>query len=176
MRKYVIIFMMMILSVDLSAQYTSINKIVLPILQLDDQVLLDQIDSVLFIEHPCMSSFKNDKRQYVYFVSIKEDSLKSYDINIVYAKPSEVENDINTGIYDRFNKIWIIREDSNTPLFKHTGEKTSFEYKKELTKRKENELVEIIYPEEFCIWGLSSFENKIKVLDLEGVKNTSKYK
>ena len=170
MRKNIIIVLLLLISVTIQAQYSLRSQIVLPVLEIKDKQFLAQLDSVLFVKHFCRAS--RDQRQqrekYTYFVNIKGDTLKNYDINVIYAKPSEAEKDINTGIYKINEKgTLIIREDSHYPLFVKTGEKERFAYNKELMRGGyKNELIEIIFPEENCIWVLSYSENYLSIVEL----------
>lgn len=168
MKKNIIIVLLLFISVTIQAQYTSSNQIVLPILELKDKQLLVQLDSVLFVKYPCSHSPRKEREQYTYFVKINEDSLKNYTISIIYAKPSEVENDINTGIYKINEKTTlIIRENSQYPLFTKTVEKENFKYKKQLMKDSDDyNLIEIVFPEEFCIFVLSYSKKQLKILEL----------
>ena len=168
MKKNIIIVLLLLISITIQAQYSIKNQIVLPVLELKDKQFLAQLDSALFVKSPCLTDLEYKQRQqYVYFVNIKGDTIKNYAITIVYARPSETENDINTGIY-RINekKTLIIREDSYYPLFAKTGKKETFVYRKELMKGgyREDELIEIKGPEEFCIWVLSYSEDQLKIL------------
>lgn len=152
----------------MKAQYTMSTKVVLPLLELKDDVLMAQLDSILFEKHPCGNS-RDDK--YNCFLWIEEAKPEEYSFVIVYAKASEVENDINTGVYKLNDRVLIIREDSENPLFLLSRRKYTFSYRKELMKKssKSNELEERLDPEEFCIWSLLYSNKKLKVTDLVGL-------
>lgn len=167
MKKNIIIVLLLFISITIQAQYSIRSQTVLPVLELKDKQFLAQLDSALFVKYPCYDpERKKQQRQYVYFVNIKGDTLKNYTINIIYAKPSGTEKDVNTGIYKINEKsTLIIREDSYHPLFTKTGEKENFVYRKELMQGYKDELIEIVSPEEYCTWGLSYSENRLKIIE-----------
>ena len=168
MKKKIVVVFLSFISLTIQAQFALYCKMVLPVLELKDEQLLTQFDSILFVKYPCFASSYGKKEQYVYFVNIKEDTLNNYIISIVYAKPSVVNNEINTGIYKMNEKgTLIIRENSQRPLFAKTGEKENFVYKMELMMSGGNgfELREMISPEEFCTWVLSYSENNLEVIE-----------
>ena len=166
MKKNIIVVLLLLTSVTIQAQYSIRSQIVLPVLELKDKQFLGQLDSALFVNYPCFGFERKQREQYVYFVNVKGDTLKNYTIDIIYARPSETENDVNTGIYRiNENKTLIIREESHYPLFTETGGKEQFMYKKELMKGGYNDrdLIEIKGPEEFCTWGLYYSDHQLKV-------------
>ena len=155
-------------SINVNAQYYILqSEVVLRSLSLEDKVLKEQLDSILFLKHPCEESIYKLDRNYTYFMWIKEETRQNYVIDIVYAKPSEVESDVNTGVYKINDITMVIREVGETPLFKPTGEKVNFRNNKELVNWEGNRLTELIHPEEFCIWGLYYSDGKLKIIELE---------
>lgn len=176
MKRCITLTFILAVSTFLYAQYRLNSRIVLPVLEPKDGKFIQQLDSILFIKHPCLEPSEKVRKNYTYFVWIKETSSAKYNINIVYAKPSEVENDINTGVYIMNGITFIIRENNSVPLFAMTDDKETFKYTKELMKKNDYELREMISPEEFCIWGLSYSEHKLSIEDLEWVKDADKYR
>jgi len=166
MKKFIVTVLLSVVSITIQAQYAIYSRIILPKLEIKDKQLLTQLDSILFVKYPC--PYKDERVSYTYFVNIEEGTHNNYTISIVYAQPSEIENEINTGIFKIERKELIIRENSQRPLFTLTGEKDRFLYKKELMKREGNnyELIEKIAPARFCTWFLSYSENRLNILEL----------
>lgn len=165
---------MVITSITLYAQYKVKNNIVLPVLEIKDELFINQLDSILFKEHPCsIETYKYD-RKYVYYLHINDKSK----IDIIYAKPSLVENKLNRGVFCLNDAVFIVSDDSENPLFTLTKKKYFFSYDKEvmLINGKGHQLIEMEYPEEVCGWLLEYEDKKLKILDLELVKNAHKYR
>jgi hypothetical protein len=135
-------------------------------LDLSDVYLMNQLDSILFINHPCTS-----KRGNVYMINIEESTL-GYNINVFYTPPSIIEKDINTGIYINNNQTYIIRENSDRPLFSNTKKTEVFYYEKlvEPTGDKGQYLKEALFPYEPCMWLLIYANRKLKIQELYNVK------
>ena len=175
MKKKILIIIIIITSMTAQAQYAIVeNRTVLPVLTLNDTIFQNQLDSILFTQNTCrftISEKNND--EYAYFTKIEEILPEFYEIIILYARLSAIEDDFNTGIYTLNNSSFILRESSKNPLFKFTGKKINFKYEKELIKRNNREdsyyYDEMRYPEEFCTWHLSYFKGQIKVIGLENV-------
>jgi len=164
MKKLIIPFIAIIVCTTIKAQYAIINKMVLPELAPKDSLLLKQLDSILAISPPYSYQIED---KYCFYIRIKEEISNKYKIVIVYARPSELENDLNTGIcYINDTTILIIREETIKPLFKPTGNKIEFKYRKLLQQDgiKDNYLIELFPPEEFFIWILSFSENQLKIV------------
>lgn len=177
MIKKIILAVMFTASISVKAQYYILpSEVVLPSLNLEDNLLKEQLDSILFIAHPCEESGYKLERDYTYFVSIREETHGNYVIDIVYNKPFVVESDVNTGIYKMRDVIMVIREDSEMPLFKPTRNKETFRYNRELISWDGKKLTDFLSPEEFCIWGLYYSEGKLKIIELEQVKDAHKYR
>lgn len=171
------ILIWLIIIVDLKAQVFVVeNQQVLPELELTDLNLLTQLDSILFLNYPCARSANQIENKYSYFTTIKKLNSNNYIIDILYARPSEIESDINTGIFLFKDVFFIINENNNLSLFRYTGKKIIFSYEKQL-RRNDNDsnyLMEIIYPEEFCSWSLSYANCQLKVLYLKHINNKEK--
>jgi len=164
MKKIIISFIALIVFTTVKAQYAIINKMVLPELAPKDSLLLKQLDPILAISPPYSYQIED---KYCYYIHISEEAYDSYKLAIIYARPSVLENDVNTGIcYINDTTILIIREESITTLFKPTGNKIEFKYRKLLQKDgiRDNYLREIISPEEFFIWILSFSENQLQIV------------
>lgn len=161
---------MVIISIALFAQYKVKNNIVLSVLETKDELFISQLDSILFKEYPCLLETNIYGREYVYYLHIKNKAK----IDIIYAKPSLVEKKLNQGIFCLNDAIFIVRDDSEDPLFTLTKKQFSFPYNKEvmLIDGKGHQLIEMDYPEEVCGWLLEYDGKKLKVQKLEMVKGT----
>lgn len=171
MKKYIIIGLLCTVpSIVLKAQYTLTAQTTLPVLELKDKQLEEQLDSILFIAYPC-TSYGDGIHEYIYLTTIEEKAPDSYIINIVFIRPSVIEENVNTGIYKLEDKgIFIVREKSKTPLFIKTCKEEKFIYRKFLVRYSKDEykLEEIVSPEQFCITTLSYDKNRLEVLDIGG--------
>jgi len=177
MKKVIFFIIMTLIVANVASQVVVTNKAVLYELDLADIGLRNQLDSIVFVRHPCSSASEKPKQHYIYFMYVEEQEKRCYVIDIIHVKPSTIESDFNTGIYVMNDKLFIVREESETPLFKPTKNKRTFVYEKDLMPNGDNSYyyIEIIYPEEVCIWGLYYKEDKLNVIELEQVKDAKKY-
>jgi len=150
-KKLIIIIIALFAINQLKAQYLA-DKMVLPKLEIKDSLLQYQLDS-LIINYPCSETPMKD---FVYFMSIKEKQPDIYLINIAYALASDIEENVNTGIYKIRDMTFVIREESDTPLFKLTKEKEIFKYRKLVMPTGDNPryLIKASFPVEHCIWSI----------------------
>lgn len=165
MKKYILLILLCCTTIMSYSQYTVKSKQIMYKLEVKDSLFFSKLDSIVFAKYPCNSSARHQREQYLYFVSIKEKESKNYRINVVYAKPSNVESDLNTGIYTYNDKSLIVREESEQPLFLITNEKIHFIYEKQLMKKAEDsyDLEEIIAPEEFCTWVFTYSNGAVEI-------------
>lgn len=137
-------------------------------LELEDKQLEEQLDSILFTAYPC-TSYGDGIHQYIYLTEVEEKSPDSYIINIIYIRPSVIEENVNTGIYKLADKeTFIVREKSKTSLFTKTCKEEKFTYQKFLVRYSEDEykLEEIISPEQFCITTLSYNKKHLEIVSI----------
>ncbi|NDV97546.1 hypothetical protein D0T84_22040 [Dysgonomonas sp. 521] len=156
MKKMIFLFILLMITMfNLKAQYIVTNQIVLPELELRDSLLQTQLDSILFNKYPCYSDSSKIVEKYTYFVTIREIGKENYTIDIVYTKPSDVEDEVNTGIYIMKDVLLVVREYSDNKIFNSMGRERVISYEKKLVKRDNSyHLHEVVNFEEFCVWGL----------------------
>ena len=119
MKKYIIISLLCTIPIIvLKAQYNLTVQTTFPVLEIKDKHLEEQLDSILFIAYPC-TSYGDKFNEYIYLTTVEEEAPEFYIINIIFSKPSIIEENVNTGIYKLEDKgTFIIREKSKTPLFR----------------------------------------------------------
>lgn len=171
MKKYIIIVLLCTFPfMVLKAQYTLNIRTTLPVLELENKQLEEQLDSILFITYPC-TSYGDNTHEYIYLTEVEEKAPNSYIINIIYIRPSTIEENVNTGIYKLRDKgIFIVREKSKTPLFTKTCKEEKFIYQKFLVRcgKDDYKLEEIVSAQQFCITTLSYDKKSLEVLDIGG--------
>lgn len=171
MKKYIIISLLCAVpAIVLKAQYILTARTILPVLELKDKQLEEQLDSILFIAYP-NTSYGDKVHEYIYLTNVEEKAPDSYIIDIVFLRPSVIEENVNTGIYKLEDKgIFIVREKSKAPLFIKTCKEEKFIYRKFLVPygKGEYELEEIVRPEQFFSISLFYDKKSLEVLDIGG--------
>lgn len=169
MKKYIIISLLCTIPIIvLKAQYNLTVQTTFPVLELRDKHLEEQLDSILFIAYPC-TSYGDKFNEYIYLTTVEEKAPECYIIDIIFSRPSVIEENVNTGIYKLEDKgTFIIREKSKTPLFIKTCKEEKLIYRKFLVTygKGDYELEEIVRPEQFCLTTLSYDKNHLEVLDV----------
>lgn len=175
MIRNIVLTLIMLLPMRSNAQDILKTKLVLPTITVKDELFFNQLDSILFIQHPCRETPTNTK--HAFFASIEEKENQSYIIDVIYAKPSLAENYNYKGFCKIRDVYLLINENSEKFLFEVTNDRGNFIYEKQIFKRSDRTYFqEFEHPEEVCRWLLEYKDKKLEILDLELVKNSHRNK